>query len=134
MLFLTIGCATRSVKLDENIEQIPPEIALDYLQTESAKYSESFRCLYTKYGVKGIPYPELDVTIQQNMWGNWQVIMWRKGKAHTYTPLGVENTAWVCHPFFMGGMDGKDYTPEEIEHHLKKTVSAIVSLGVEIVE
>jgi hypothetical protein len=131
MVIMATGCASRSVNIDSDIEQIPREIALDYLQTESTVFSPNFKCLYTKFGVGDIPYTELEFQVLQNMWGNQMIIMWKKGMAGTYT-VG-ENPAWVCNPFEAGGWDAQDFTAEEVEAAINKTASALVSVGIKMV-
>ena len=130
---LICSCAPRSVVIDKNLETIPKDIAIEYLQNESNSYSSNFKCLYSKFGVGGIPYSELEFQVLQNVWGNQMIILWKKGTAGTYTFMS-ENSAWVCNPIEAGGWDAKDYPKEEVDEALNKTASALVSVGVRMVD
>jgi len=132
MVLLCGGC-TKSVKLDDNIESIPKDVALKYLLNTSNRCTDD-KCLYTLTGVAGIPYSNLEYEIKWNIWGWNTIILWKKDEKQRFTIAGQENKAWVCTPFYPEKYTDVDLTPEEYDEIIKKTASALTALGAGRVE
>lgn len=79
MCFMT-GCLGYGLYAvpDENLEEMPREIALDYLRNESGKYVSNHPCIYTNTGVVGYAYDEL--VWEQNPFGTPHIWLLGKGK------------------------------------------------------
>ena len=129
-LITIVGCATHSVAIDPNVEMIPPDAAVEYLQSEGATLS-NLRCMYTRNGIDGIAYKDLEFQVLRNMWGNYVLTIWRKGGAGHYT-FG-KNKDFICMPIWAGGWDNFDLTNEQVKQVVDKTSTALISLGVQLV-
>jgi|GEM_PF-1842795 len=127
------ACSSKNVALDENLETIPKDIALEYLQNTSNTYTDD-RCLYTKNGVEGIPYSNLEFEALSNIWGNNYMILWTKGKKQRFTAGLQENTTWICTPLNIGGVGGYALSRKEGEEVFHRTASALTAMGTGMVK
>ncbi len=124
---LIFGCQSYSVTLDQNVETIPRELALEYLQGESLRFADFDACIYTNYGITGVPYAELEYVVTPI--SNIPVIeIWKKGQ---YTSFTFDaDGAFVCRAIMYNIWDDHDYTEAELQEGVNKTVSALESVGV----
>jgi len=121
LFFLLWGCA-HSVTIDPNLEAIPRELAIDYLQNESQKFSTAAHCVYTNTGINGFPYDEL--LYDQGVDGHIRI----------YRKQGGTRSLWgaspECNAIFYTMWEIGDYSSEELQVAVNKTCSALESLGV----
>jgi hypothetical protein len=123
------GCVfPHKATIDENFESIPPEVALTFLQSdESAGMAGTPPCAYTRYGIMGRPYNQLEFIVR-NVWGSYSLEVWNRGTAKL---LLRDPDNLICRAIVAGGWDGLDYTAEQVDEMVNKTASALLSLGVE---
>jgi len=116
------GCGHK-LTLNERDKTIPREVALEYLQDESGKYASTHQCIYTNFGVSGTPYT--DLVWERSAWGLPEVWLLKKGESTNM----IDQSAVVCFPI-LHNSSSMDYTQEEWEKALNRTISALEVLGV----
>jgi len=126
LTLLLLAACGHSVKIDENLETIPKDIALNYLRYEGVKYASDGMCIYTHDGINGIPYSELEYIIGDD--GNSSIDVWRLGEAKQQF-FNVDVISIVCSPVWVEAF-GSGLPPEEVEEAMNKSAAALSSLGV----
>ena len=125
MLGVLVACG-HSVKVDQNLETIPREIALDYLRNEGVKFADGGLCIYTEGEINGIPYAELEYIIGND--GNSSIELYRLGEARQQF-FNVDLEPIVCSPVWVEAW-GSGFSTEEVDEAMNKTAAALSSLGV----
>ncbi len=120
---LVISCGTK-ITLKERVDTIPRELALDYLQNESGKYASTKQCIYTNYGVAGTPYS--DLVWERSAWNLPELWLLKIGEGTNM----LDQSAVVCFSV-LHDIRTTNFTKEEWEEAMNKTVAALESLGVQ---
>jgi len=111
-------------KIAENVESIPREVALAYLQNESGRFADRHQCVYTNLGIGGTPYEEL--AYYQNPYGEPFVFILEKDGPF---PEWLHSEEIVCFATALYITEQAKFTKEEIQEAINKTVSSLYSLG-----
>lgn len=110
------GCGYK-VTIDDNLEHLPREVAIAYLQEESGKYNDdTAKCIYTSTGVNGNLYE--DLYYEQNVFGHALILLYHK-----------DRTRAECVSIFVSPYNS-EISREEAQAAINKTCSALESLGV----
>jgi len=126
MICFLSACATHEPVIDEDLKNMPREVAINYLQDEAGRFTDSDNCIYTNSGIEGIPYEELEYEIVGSIPHSF-VVVWKKGKRVAIAFHGDDRV--VCKPIFYNVWSEHSYTDEEYEEAFDKICSAFEALG-----
>jgi len=126
VLLVLFACAAKDPVIDEDLKNLPREIAVNYLQDEAGRFTDSDNCIYTNSGIEGIRYEELEYEVVGAISHSF-VVVWKKGTRVAFS-LGPDERV-VCKPIFYNVWSEHSYTDEEYDEAFNKICSALEALG-----